>query len=399
MIAAFCILLPFALVAALPFVPHSRWLTLGCAVLDLVLTMSLPWTGDGLGGWLLPDPLVVHVAVLTGFAWTMASAMEAAPASIAILVGLVNLALFSDGAGLTVLAAGGAGIAAVLTLGLAAPGPMLSLVATGTGLATLGATVLYSATAPVLGLGWAALSWSALPETGGGANGPALSVGFVLMLLGSGIACTLVPMWAALAKADLPRSLAMLSGPLGGLWLVIALRLRGVLNGNGHAIAPGGVLSAMGLAGLGLAALCLWRRGGQHQNALLAVFGAVLVGFGVGGAAATGAGLLHLALGCVALTAAATGSRLGFASLAGVPPLGIFASGFALTTDVAARSGWAAVPLGLGLFAVAALGLRTSPAPAEPRLGWIGVVLALAGAWAMPPVLGAWIQGIAATAR
>jgi hypothetical protein len=132
---------------------------------------------------------------------------------------------------------------------------------------------------------------------------------------------------------------------------------------------------------------------------LLAVFGAVLIGFGVGGAAATGAGLLHLSLGCIALTAAATGSRLGLASLAGIPPLGIFASGFALITDVMARSGWAAASLGLGLFAVAVLALRDLPAPAEPRLGWVGVALALAGAWAMPPFLTAWIQGIAATAR
>ncbi len=399
MISAVCILLPFVLAAALPYVPHGRWLSLGCAAVDLALAISLPWTGDGLGGWLLPDPLAVHVAVLTGFAWLMASAAESAPPSIAILVGALNLALFSDAAGLSVMAAGGAGVAAVLSLRLKAPGPMLSLVALGTGLAMLGATVLYSGTAPVLGQGWAALSWSALPEAGGGVNGPALSVGFVLILLGSGITCILLPIWTALTNADLPRPVAMLAGPLGGLWLVIVLRLRGVLNGNGHAIAPGGVLFAAGLAGLGLAALCLWRRSGQHQAALLGVFGAVLIGFGVGGAAATAAGLVHLALGCIALTAAATGSRLGLASLAGIPPLGLFASGFVLMTDVAVRSGWAAASLGLGLFAVAALALANLPTPAESRLGWVGVVLALAGAWAMPPFLAAWIQGIAATAR
>ncbi len=399
MIAAACILLPFALAGALPFVPHARWLSLACAVLDLALSASLPWTGDGLGGWLLPDSLVVLVAVLAGFAWVMASADAAIPLSVAAVVGLINLALFSDGAGLTVLAAGGAGVAAVLSLRLAAPGPMLSLAATGTGLAVTGATILYGGTAPVLGPGWAGLSWSALPETGGGANGTALSVGFVLMLLGSGIACTLVPVWAALSRAQLPRPLAMVAGPLGGLWLVIALRLRGVLDGNGHAIAPGIVLLAAGLAGLGLAALCLWRRGSVLPAALVGVFGTALIGFGVGGAAATGAALLHLALGCVALTAAAMGSRLGLASLAGLPPLGVFASGFALFTDVAARSSGAAAMLGLGLFGVAVLALRDLPPPAEPRLGWVGVVLALAGAWAMPPFLAAWIQGIAAVAQ
>ncbi len=399
MIPALCILLPPMLAASLPWMPGARWVWLGCAALDLVLAASLPWTGTSLGGWLLPDPLAVLVLVLAGFAWLMASAAAAAtPALLALLVGLVNLALLADGAGLTAAAAGAAGIVAVYCLH--GPGPLLAAAATGMGLAVFGTVVLYAGAAPALGPGWTGLSWSALPETGPAANGMALSTGFVLMLLGLGVSCILTPLWAALRTAALPPGLAMLAGPLGGVWLVAALRLRGVLDGNGHAVAPGGLLLAAGLVGLALAAACLRRPCGGLPAALLAMFAAVLCGFGVGGAAATGAGLLHLTLGCVALTAAATGSRLGLAALAGVPPFGLFASGFALVMQAAQRNVAVAGLLLLGLFGVAALALRRLP-QAEPgaRWGWVGIGLTLLGAWAMPPAVTAWIQGIAAAAR
>ena len=400
MTAALCILLPLALAGLLPWTPGARRVALGCAVLDLVLAASLPWTGSVLGGWLLPEPLVVLVMVLTGFAWAMAIALEPASRSAAILVSLLNLALLSDGAGLTVAALGGAGVASVFCLRQAQPGALLAAAAAGMGLAVFGTVLLYAGTSPVLGHGWSALSWSALPQGGAGVNGMALGTGFVLVLLGSGISCVLAPLWAASGVAVLPRGLAVLAGPLGGAWLVVALRLRGVLDGSGQAIAPGGLLLAVGLAGLLVALLCLRSREAALPAAWVAVLAAVLVGFGVGGAAATGAGLLHLTLGCLALTAAGTGSRIGLAALAGLPPLGVFASGFALVTGAAGRNAPVAALLGVGLFGVAAMALRSlPPAGAGSRLGWVGVGLTLVGAWAMPPTITAWIQGIAAAAR
>ena len=400
MIGGLCIVLPLALAALVPWVRGVRALSLGCAVLYLALAVSMPWTGSSLGGWLLPDPLVVHVMVLTGFAWLMANGLEASQAPLALLVGLVSLALLSDGAGLTAIAAGGAGIAAVFCLRLAAPGPLLAAAATGAGLAVFGTVLLYVGTAPAIGPGWSALRWSALSDLGAGANGMALSAGYGLMMLGLGVSCGLTPIWAMWSGAILPRGLAMLAGPLGGVWLVVALRLRGVLDGSGHAIAPGGLLLTVGLAGLGTALLCLRERGGTVAACLIAVFGAVLVGFGTGGAAATDAALLHLTLGCLALTAAATGSRIGLAALAGLPPLGVFASGFALVMDAAGWSAVLATILGCSLFGVAALALRRLPPTGQDaRLGWIGVGLALVGAWAMPPAIAAWLQGIAAAAR
>ncbi len=399
MTAALCIALPLALAALLPWSPSSRRLPLGFALLDLALAASLPWTGSGLGGWLLPEPLVVLVLVLAGSAWCMASALAPPDRATTLLVGLLNLALLSDGAGLTVAALGGAGVAAVVALRQPAPGPLLSAAAAGMGLAVFGTVLLYVGAVPALGRGWVALSWSALPEAGR-ANGMALSTGFVLILLGSAVSCLLVPVSAALGVAAMPRGLASLSGPLAGAWLVVALRLRGVLDGAVHAVAPGGLLLAAGLAGLAVALLCLRSQEASLPAAWLAVVASVLVGFGIGGVAATGAGLLHLTLGCLALTAAAAGSRLGLAALAGLPPLGVFASGFALVTAVAGRDAPVAGLLALALFGVAALALRRlPPAAAGSRLGWVGVGLTLVGAWAMPPAVAAWLQGIAAAAR
>ena len=400
MTGVLCILLPFALAALLPWTRWAHRLSLGCAVLHLLLAVSLPWTGSAAGGWLLSDPLGVHILVLTGFAWLMASALAPTTPSTAVLIGSLTLALLSDGAGLTVAALGGAGLATVFCLRPAEPGPLLAAAAAGAALAVFGSVLLYAGAVPALGRGWVALSWSALPEAGGRANGMAWSAGFVLILLGSAISCGLVLMAAALRVAALPPGLLMLAGPLGGAWLVVALRLRGVLDGSGHAIAPGGVLLAMGLAGLAVALVCLRSREAVVPAACLAMVAAVTVGFGIGGAAVTEAGLLHLTLGCVALTAAATGSRMGVASLAGLPPLGVFASGFALVAGAAGRAAPAAVLLGLALFGVAALALRSlPPAGRGPRLGWVGVGLTLAGAWAMPPAISAWLQGIAAAAR
>ena len=48
--------------------------------------------------------------------------------------------------------------------------------------------------------------------------------------------------------AHRPECVAILSGPLAGVWLMVALRLRGVLDGNGHAIAPAVLLVTAGLA-------------------------------------------------------------------------------------------------------------------------------------------------------
>ena len=375
MIALACVLLPLAYAAVSRFLPRSRVTEPAVALVNLALAGSLPWLGGSFGDWLLPDPVAAHVMVLTGFAWliscgaTALDGQDEPGASAAALVGCVNLALLGGSPVLTVLAAGGGAFAAIHALRPAAP---LRIAATSaSALAVLGAALL--------------------------SNGPpATSLGSVLVLLGLGCVCLLAPIWAMLHSVALPRGLAMLAGPFGGVWLVEALRL--------DRLAP----SMLVLVGIGLvlfAAFCLWRKPAPvlPSAATVAFLGTAVAAAGAGAAPA---GLLHLTLGCLALTAALTSgwpAVLGSASLAGIPPLGVFPSGFDLLTEAASRS----VPLALLLAAVTIVyllaALRHLPwgPPSNPtaRLGWLGLALALAGGWVLPPGIAVWLQGIAAAAR
>ncbi len=413
MIAAGMILLPLLFSALQPFLPPFRWTAPAVAGLTLLGSCALFWDASPAGGWLLPDPLAVHFVILAALAWLVATLAEALtheptpPGTAAAWLGCMQLSLLSDNAGLTVLAAGGAALAAVFTLSRPEPGLRLTVLV-GTGLALFGTVVLYGAVSPVLGPDWSSLSWSALQRAGTRPDGAALGVAFVLLLLGLGCACAVLPVWAAIRQQDVPPTVTMLAGPLGAIWLVAVLRLRGLLDTDGHAVAPAGLLLALGAAGLVLAIICLWGRGASGRvlpAATLALLATVLFGFGLGGPVATANGLLHLTLGCLALLAAATGSWaavLGFAALVGLPPLGVFASGFALMGQAAEHGLALAALLIVLLFAVVALGLRhvSRPVPggAVAQLGWLGMALTLWLGLLMPLSVAAWLQGIAAVA-
>lgn len=423
------ILLPLLLALLLHWLPRlpqgrrlrhaalARWLPPGGAAVTLVLACSLPWTGGTLGGWLLPEPLAVHVVLLCCLAWLVASLAaslvasgegpDVAPQHAAPVVGCINLALLADDAGLSVVAAGAAVLAGILALRRPDPQPLLVAAACALGLAVFGLSTVLRGTLPALGGGWASSSWSALPDAAARSSGPALSLGFAASLLGLGCACLLLPLWSALRGLALPRTLAVLAGPLGGVWLVVALRLRGLLDGNAHAVVPGIPLLAVGLFGCALAPLCLAGRDPARllPATIIGTVAAAAVGIGLGGATATAAGLLHLTLGCLALTAAVTGgwpAVLGVASLAVLPPFALFGSGLALLAAAADRQVLLVAPLALLLLATASLALRLLPAatasPAAP-VGWAGLALALLGAWALPGPAAAWLHGIAAAAR
>ena len=368
---AACILLPLILAAATPFLPHSRLIGPAVALLNFALAGSLPWLGDG-------DWLAVHVAILTGFAWLMASGAAALEgpeqpgAPVAALVGCANLALLGGNPVLTVLAAGAGAFAAIQALRPTAPGQLRTAAASASGLAVFGTALL--------------------------SNGPpTASLGSVFVLLGLGCVCLLAPMWAMLHGVALPRGLAMLAGPFGGVWVATAMRLDSLTPGISLAA---GIALVLDLGRLPVAqavcraALRRDRRVPGHR------------GRSVCGAGAAPTGLLHLTLGCLALTAALTSgwpAVLGLAALAGVPPLGVFASFFDLLTGTASRS----IPLALSfaaamlVFLLAALRHlpRTLPTTPAAQLGWLGLALALGGGWLLPPGIAAWLQGIAAAAR
>jgi hydrogenase-4 component F len=162
--------------------------------------------------------------------------------------------------------------------------------------------------------------------------------------------------------------------------------------------------------------------------------------FGLGGAAANLAGLLHMAGHSVVKSAIffgighaarikgsqkiadigglvgthpalGWGLAIAIAAIAGMPPFAVFASEFLLVTQTAAQAAWLLLPLGLGLFvAVAAkivtlqrlcLGDPTPDGPAPPGPGaaltalvplWLHLALALLIGIALPAPLAAMLQ-------
>ena len=393
---AVCIAIPLLLALS------ARWLRLYpyvppiCAGVTLAACLSLPWTGADWGMGLVPDPLGIHLAVLVSFGWLAASLLDrgsvVVPATMAFCL---NLALLTGSPELTVLAGGAAALSAIL----AQPsGTALPMAVAGLGLALFGMALLHAATG-------AGLDWTTLAEAARHASGPALGAGVVLALLGFGCSCLVLPIRAAVFGTAMPTGVAILSGPLAGVWLMVALRLRGVLDGNGHAIAPAVLLVTAGLALMLLAVLCI--RLGRDRllpGAIVAFVGAAVFGFGLGGAAGTAAGLLELTLGCLALATAEAGGLVGTAGLAalvGVPPLGLFASAYGLFGSALARSLPLAVAFGvldLVLLTMALRRLVPQPGKVSP-IGWVSLVLTLGAGWALTPGAVAWLLGIAASAR
>jgi hydrogenase-4 component F len=339
-----------------------------------------------------------------------------------ILLGCTNLALLADNTILTWIALEGGALA--LVLAMAAPGPpaaaawrVLALAGAALVMTAFGTLLLYLAATPALGPGWEALRWTALLPAAARCDGTVLSLAFVLLLLGYGGLAGLIPLqgWLLEAQADAPVALGgLLAGAVPGVALLVILRLRGVLDGDAQAIAPGGPILALGLATLLLAAAGLWR--GQSERRWLALSsvgqnGAVAFAFGLGGSAGTLAGLLCLTAHTLSKAASfqSGGDRwargLAMAALAGLPPFGLF-SGLILVVDAAVqRSLWLALPFG-GAIALGIWALLVRPPPAattERGAALAGCWACLAGALlfglAMPGALAAWLQDIAAVAQ
>lgn len=304
-----------------------------------------------------------HLALLAGHAGLVLLALQ---------LGLLALALL-----LAVPAEGRGG-----RLGRAVAGRVLLLGGVSLALALFGLLLLALAAAPHAGE--AALSWTALRLVTREADPALLGLGFALLLAGLASLALLLPPLAARALAVPPDSAApflpLLPALLLGSAALLALaRLRavaGLAPPPDFLPAPGALLLGAGLLALLLAALALLagRRGwpGLLGAAAAAQLGLAGIGFGLGGPASL-AGLLQLMaapllLGGLCLvpglgrepagTLARRGVALALLGLAGLPPFALFASGFLLVQQMAARLPWLALPLGLGLLGVALALLR-----------------------------------------
>jgi hydrogenase-4 component F len=313
----------------------------------------------------------------------------------------------------------------------------------GIALALFGTILVYMAARPVLGEGKDAMVWTALIAQASAFNPVLLKVAFIFLMLGYGTKVGLAPLhaWLPDAHAEGPTPIsAVLSGLLLNVALYAVLRFKMLLAANPAAIAPGQLMVTMGLLSLIFAGFMLYRR--RDIKRLFAYssiehMGVITFAFGMGGALANFAGLLHMTMHSLAKSAIffavghiaqAKGTQrigeirglteshpllgwglvLGVVAVAGLPPLGIFMSEFLIVSSTFLRAPLLAVMLVFGLLvAFGALILRlgelafgeASGGNAKVEASYVPLYAHLALVFAagiyLPGPLVAWFQSVA----
>lgn len=315
----------------------------------------------------------------------------------------------------------------------------------GIALALFGTILIYLAAQTAQFHGIEAMAWTELQLRAPNFDAAILNIAFVFVLVGYGTKVGLVPLhaWLPDAHAEGPTPIsAVLSGLLLNVALYAVLRFKMLLSANGEAIAPGPLMIALGLVSLLVGAASLYRRRDVKKlfsYSSVEHMGIATLAFGIGGPAASFAGLLHMAMHALtksaiffavgsmaqsrgsqeieALAGATTthpatgwGFVLAVLAIAGLPPFGIFAAEFMLVTAAIERSPWLAAAIVAGLllaFGGLIRHLQTiafAPAPeggappariAPPLPLYLHLVLVLAAGIYLPPPLVAWLRQIA----
>jgi len=457
---------------AVPSWRAGVWINCAGSAATFAAALLLPWQIGLRAPYLLVDALSVHLAVLTAFVGLTTSwfsvtyvRVEVARrrldrrrlrlyhAMYQVFVGAMLLALLSDNLGVTWVAIETATIAAVLVVGLPrtaqaveASWKFFLICGVGIALALFGTIVLYLAALPALGPGAAPMSWSTLLPAAGRCDGTVLNLAFVFLLLGYGTKAGLAPLhaWMPDAHAEGPTPVsAVLAGSILNVALAVLLRLRGLMAANaavgGGAIAPSLPLMGLGLISVLMAAFSLWQRRDVKRFFAFSTIeqsGLAAFAFGLGGPAATFAGLLHITLHtlakasvfqCVGRAAQLKGGQrfvdiggllsthrmlaitlaVGVVAVAALPPLGVFASEFLIGTETVLRAPWLALPLGVGLLVGAwallarlqmlCLGAATpdrGPAPDVLAMlpVWLMLAVVLVLGLAMPAPVADWLR-------
>jgi hydrogenase-4 component F len=362
----------------------------------------------------------------------------------------MNLAFVSNNIGLMWVAVELATLTTVLMVGiyrtheaLEAAWKYFILGSVGIAFALFGTILVYMAARPVVGEGQDAMVWTLLIQHAAAFDPALLNVAFVFLLLGYGTKVGLAPLhaWLPDAHAEGPTPIsAVLSGLLLNVALYAVLRFKILLAASPQAIAPGPLMVTMGLVSLIFAAFMLYRRRDikrMFAYSSIEHMGIIVFAFGMGGALANFAGLLHMvmhsltksaifyAVGHIAqvkgtqkiadirgLTESHPGLGwglvIGVVAISGLPPLGIFMSEFLVVSSTFARQPLLAIPLVFGLLvAFGALLLRLgglafgpphgslAPAKASYLPMYAHFALVLAAGIYLPPELVAWFQHVA----
>jgi hydrogenase-4 component F len=466
------LLIPAVAAAILALLPDYR-ITAGANVIATLLTLatatSLFVVQPVSGLYLLVDDLNKVFVLLTAFVGFTTSVFSASYIGHEIEIGrltptfvrfyhamyqtlmfAMNLALVANNIGLMWVAIEVATLTTVLMVGiyrtheaLEAAWKYFILGSVGIALALFGTILVYMAARPVIGEGTDAMVWTILVSRAAQFDPALLDVAFVFLLLGYGTKVGLAPLhaWLPDAHAEGPTPIsAVLSGLLLNVALYALLRFKMIMAACAGAIAPGPLMVVMGLISVIFAALMLYRRRDikrMFAYSSIEHMGIIVFAFGMGGALANFAGLLHMtmhsltksaiffAVGHIAQVKGTQkiadmggltvtnpilgwGLVLGVVAIVGLPPLGIFMSEFLVVSSTFARQPLLTAILVLGiLIALGGLFMRlnvvvfgepkgvTKPAEASyvPMFTHLALVL-IAGIY-LPPALVAGFTNVA----
>ena len=360
------------------------------------------------------------------------------------------LALLTNNVGILWVAMEAATLATVLLVSLYRSAASIEaawkyfiLCGVGIAQALFGTILVYLAAEKVLGAGGTALLWTHLQAVRDQLEPTVLSIAFVFLLVGYGTKVGLVPLhnWLPDAHAEGPTPIsAVLSGLLLNVALYAVVRNKVLVDGALGTHLAGNLMMGFGLLSVTVAALFLSRQ--QDVKRLFAYssiehMGIITFAFGMGGAVASFAGLLHMTAHSLTKSAiffaaghaaqktgtqiidrirglihtspaVGWGLMIGGIAILGVPPFGVFASEFLILTTAMREQPWA-TPILLAALGVAfaaifgklqamVLGETTAqrlphPPALFPVFVHLGLVLLL-GLY-IPPYLAQWYRAAA----
>ena len=379
------------------------------------LTASIVAEGPRLvaDGWFFIDSFNVFLVALTAFV-AFTTALFSRPymrieqehgrlnagrlrlfhASYQIFIGAMLLALTTNNMGILWVSMEAATLATVLLVSLYRTPAALEaawkyfiLCGVGIALALFGTILLYFAAEKVLGSGGSTLLWTHLNGVKSQLEPTVLQLAFVFLLVGYGTKVGLAPLhnWLPDAHAEGPTPVsAVLSGLLLNVALYAVMRCKVLVDGALGTDQAGNLMMGFGLISVVLAAFLIKRQTDVKRMfaySSIEHMGLITFSFGMGGAVASFAGLLHMTMHSLTKSAiffavghatqkAGTqtmddirgliktnptigwGLMLGTVAILGVPPFGVFASEFLIITTAMHEHPWA-TPLLLTALGVA----------------------------------------------
>ncbi|MBT9541418.1 hydrogenase 4 subunit F [Thiobacillus sp.] len=300
-----------------------------------------------------------------------------------VFIGMMLLALTTNNMGILWVSMEGATLATVLLVSLYRTPASLEaawkyfiLCGVGIALALFGTILLYFAAEKVLGSGGTALLWTQLNGVKAQLEPTVLQLAFVFLLVGYGTKVGLVPLhsWLPDAHAEGPTPVsAVLSGLLLNVALYAVMRSKVLVDGALGTDMAGNLMMGFGLLSVVVAAFLIKRQTDVKRMfaySSIEHMGLITFAFGMGGAVASFAGLLHMTMHSLTKSAiffavghatqkAGTqlmddirgliqtnptlgwGLMLGTIAILGVPPFGVFASEFLIITTAMHAHPWA----------------------------------------------------------